>query len=184
MASLNSAHELLGAEIKDLYSAARQLTKAIPKLITAANSAELKAGLSAHLDETRQQVERLENIAGLLGTKASGKACKGMEGIVQESADALATNAPPAVYDLGIIAAARRVEHYEMAGYRNAIALAEGLKLSEVTGLLQITLFEEKRAEESLQRLVGGMVEASISGDGDPGKPASKRTHSTRAKTA
>jgi ferritin-like metal-binding protein YciE len=184
MASITSAHQLLESEIKDLYSAEKQLIKAIPKLIAATNCTELKAGLSAHLDETRQQVVRLESIAGLLGVKASGKVCKGMEGIVQEGAEAVSTQAPPAVYDLGIIAAARRAEHYEMAGYMTAIELSKGLQFPEVTALLQETLLEEKRAEEALQRLVGAKVEASISGDGAPEHGASKGTRSVKARSA
>lgn len=184
MASLKSTQDLLAAEIKDLYSAEKQLTKAIPKMIAGAISPELKAGLSAHLLETRQQVARLETIAGILEIKASGKVCKGMEGIVEEGAEALSTIAPPSLYDLGVIAAARRVEHYEIAGYMTAIALAEGLKLSEVTALLQETLSEEIAADEALESQVPELVETSISGEATSDKTAAKRANNVLAKTA
>lgn len=161
MASMKTVQDLLVAEIKDLYSAEKQLTKAIPKMIAGAASPELKAGLAAHLDETKQQVARLEKIAERMEVKASGKVCVGMEGIIKEGAEALSTGAPPDVHDLNIIAAARRVEHYEMAGYMTAIALAEALKLSEVAGLLQETLFEEKGAEKSLVGQMPGLVKSA-----------------------
>jgi ferritin-like metal-binding protein YciE len=184
MASMKSANELLAAEIKDLYSAEKQLTKAIPKMIAGAKDSQLKAGLSAHLAETKQQIVRLETIAELLEIKVTGKVCKGMEGIILEGAEALAVDAPSLVYDLGIIAAARRVEHYEMAGYKTAIAISEVLKLSKVTELLQETLFEETGAEESLQSKFAGMVEMSVSGENVSARPPAKRTSNAMAKTA
>lgn len=184
MATLKSAHDLLGAEIKDLYSAEKQLTKAIPKMIAGAKNADLKSGLTAHLEETRQQITRLETIAGILEIKASGQLCKGMEGIIAEGAEALSAEAPAAVYDLGIIAAARRVEHYEMAGYMTAIALAEGLHLDEVTTLLQETLFEEKGAESSLQGQIAGLLATSSSSEAAPRKSTSTRANNGLAKTA
>lgn len=184
MATLKSATDLLAAEIKDLYSAEKQLTKAIPKMVSGAADPRLKAGLSAHLDETRQQVVRLETIAGILEIKASGKVCKGMEGIIQEGAEALSTDAPPMIKDLGIIGAARRVEHYEMAGYMTAIAIAEKLGNSEVTGLLRETLLEEKGAEESLRTLFTAVVATSIAEDGSAARPTAKRSAPLAAQSA
>jgi ferritin-like metal-binding protein YciE len=184
MASMKSANELLAAEIKDLYSAEKQLTKAIPKMIAGAKDPQLKAGLSAHLDETRQQIVRLETIAALLEIKATGKVCKGMEGLILEGAEALAVDAPSVVFDLGIIAAARRVEHYEMAGYMTAIAISEELELSEVTKLLTETLVEEKGAEESLRSQFSGLIATSVSGEVVPGKLPAKRARNLMAKTA
>ena len=185
MTSLKSAHDLLGAEIKDLYSAEKQLTKAIPKLIAGANNADLKAALTAHLDETKQQVVRLETVAEILEIKPSGLPCKGMEGIIEEGAGVLSTEAPPAVCDLGIIATARRVEHYEMAGYMTALGLAESLHLTDVATLLREALFEEKGADESLEGQIAGLVAASMSGgEAAPRRPASARTHGGMAKSA
>lgn len=184
METMKSAVDLLAAEIKDLYSAEKQLTKAIPKMIAGAKDPHLKAGLSAHLDETKQQIVRLETIAGLLEIEASGKVCKGMEGIILEGAEALSTDAPPLVHDLGIIAAARRVEHYEMAGYMTAIAISDELELSEVTALLQETLFEEKGAEESLRTHFDGLLVKCTAVAADSGKPPAKHTPNVMAKTA
>ena len=184
MATIKSPLELLAAEIKDLYSAEKQLTKAIPKMIAGAKDPQLKAGLSAHLDETKQQIVRLETIAGLLEIKASGKVCKGMEGIIMEGAEALSTDAPPLVHDLGIIAAARRVEHYEMAGYMTAVSIAEELKLSAVTALLQETLFEEKGAEESLRNHFAGLLVKCVAETAETGKPPAKSTAAVMAKSA
>lgn len=184
MESVKSLYELLGAEIKYLYSAEKQLLKVIPKLIKGATHRELKASLAAHLDETKQQVVRLETIADMLEMKPTGKVCRGMEGIIKEGAEALSTGAPPSIYDLGIIAAARRVEHYEMAGYMTAIALADGLHLTAVAALLHETLFEEKGAEDSLAGQVRRLVETSSIGVADAGKPAPKRSHSAVAKVA
>lgn len=175
MASLKSTRELLGAEIKDLFSAEKQLIKAIPKMIAGAKNEGLKAGLKAHLEETKGQAVRLESIAEMLEIKATGKMCAGMEGIIKEGAEAIATDGPADVSDLGIIAAARRVEHYEMAGYMSAIALAQGLRLAEVTAMLQATLEEEKGAEESLKRHMAGLVRTSLVTEADSGSPAAKR---------
>jgi len=184
MASMKSAHDLLTAEIKDLYSAEKQLTKAIPKMAAGARNADLKAGLKAHLEETRQQVTRLETIAGILDTKASGKVCKGMEGVIMEGAEALSEDAPPAVYDLGIIGAARRVEHYEIAGYMTAIALAEGLELTEVVTLLNESLSEEKGAEESLKSLMPDLISESEKTKSLPVASATKKAEKRMAEIA
>lgn len=177
MASINSVQKLFEEQIKDLYSAEKQLTKAIPKMAAAAKDADLKAGLKAHLDETTQQVARLEKIAGLLNSKASGSLCKGMEGVIAEGAEALSTEAPAPLHDLGIIAAARRVEHYEMAGYMTAISLAEELGLSEVIQLLKETLSEEEDADASLEALMPRLVTESNEAPGEtPAKSPAKVT--------
>jgi ferritin-like metal-binding protein YciE len=184
MASMKSAHDLLIAEVKDLYSAEKQLTKAIPKMAAGAKDAALKAGLLAHLDQTKQQVRRLETIAGILAIKVSGKLCKGMEGVIMEGEEALSAKAPQAVYDLGIIAAARRAEHYEMAGYMTAIALAEGLKLNDVIQLLKETLAEEKGAEDSLKGMIPQLVSQSLTDDGMPAASETKQRGKSLARTA
>lgn len=184
MASMKTVEDLLKAEIKDLYSAEKQLVKAIPKMAAGAKNADLKAGLKAHLEETKQQVARLETIAGLLGVKASGKLCKGMEGIVLEGAEAVSEDAPPTVRDLGIIGAARRVEHYEMAGYMHAIALAEKLGMSEVASLLNESLFEENGAEESLKSLIPRLISEVDGEEVTPPKSESKAAEKRKTRAA
>ena len=136
MATKTKIEDLLTDEIKDLFSAEKQLIKALPKMIAGARDPELKAGFKAHLEETKEQSERLLKIAELLDIKASGKVCKGMEGLIEEGSEALSATGPAVLLDLGIIAAASRVEHYEIAGYTSAISLAEALGQTEAVKAL------------------------------------------------
>jgi ferritin-like metal-binding protein YciE len=156
MADKNAIQDLLSDEIKDLYSAEKQLTKAIPKMAKGANDASLKEAFTAHLKETHEQVTRLEKAAGLLGIKPTGKKCVGMEGCINEGAEALEEEGNEAVLDLGIIGAGGRVEHYEMAGYLTAISLAQRIGAAEVAALLKESLAEEQAADKKLRQI--GMV--------------------------
>src|ERR1700722_3962228 len=124
MAEKEILKDLLEDEIKDLYSAEKQLTKAIPKMAKGSNDPSLQNAFKGHLKETEAQVQRLEQIAGILEIKPSGR-CVGMEGCINEGAEALSEEGDETVLDLGIIGAGSRVEHYEMAGYLTAISLAE-----------------------------------------------------------
>src|ERR1700753_746177 len=121
MAPKKSLKDLLEDEIKDLYSAEKQLTKAIPKMAKGSNDPLLKEAFTAHLEETKGHVSRLEEVAKLLDIKPTGKKCAGMEGVIQEGAEALGEEGDAAILDLGLIGAGSRVEHYEMAGYMTAI---------------------------------------------------------------
>src|SRR5665213_2465803 len=150
MADKKNVQDLLEDEIKDLYSAEKQLTKAIPKMVKGSNDAALKAAFQGHLAETLEQVKRLEEVAGLLEMKPTGKKCVGMEGCIQEGAEALEEDGDEAVLDLGIIGAGSRVEHYEMAGYMTAISLAQKIGAADVVDLLQQSLAEEQGAEQKL----------------------------------
>ena len=125
MPDKHNIQDLLEDEIKDLYSAERQLTKAIPKMAKGSSDAALKAAFTSHLQETHRQVRRLEEIAGLLEIKPNGKRCVGMDGVIEEGAEALAEDGGETALDLGLIGAGSRVEHYEMAGYLTAISLAK-----------------------------------------------------------
>jgi ferritin-like metal-binding protein YciE len=153
MSELSTIKDLLEQEIKDLYSAEKQLTKAIPKMAKGANREELSAAFQAHLKETEGQVDRLEKVAKLLETTPSGKKCKGMAGVIEEGAEALEEEGDENVLDLGIIGAGSRVEHYEMAGYTTAINLAKQLGNDEVVSLLSQNLNEEKAADEKLRNI-------------------------------
>ena len=150
MADKEVLKDLLEDEIKDLYSAEKQLTKAIPKMAKGANDTALQDAFKGHLKETEAQVQRLEQIAGILEMKPSGKKCVGMEGCIEEGAEALSDDGDETVLDLGIIGAGSRVEHYEMAGYGSARDFANTLGLSEVAALLEETLEEEKQADKKL----------------------------------
>jgi ferritin-like metal-binding protein YciE len=161
MASKNTVKDLLSDEIKDLYSAEKQLTKAIPKMAKGAGTPALRDALKAHLGETLEQVKRLERAAELLGIKPTGKKCAGMEGVIEEGAEALGQKGEEAILDLGIIGAGARVEHYEMAGYITAIGLAQRLGAAEVVGLLKQSLAEEEAAAGKLQKIAAALLKTA-----------------------
>lgn len=155
---LKTLQDLFLHELKDLYSAENQLVKALPKMAKAATNEELKAGFEEHLEQTKGHVERLEQIAEQLGAKLGGHKCKAMEGLIEEGAELIDEDAEDAIRDAGLIGAAQRVEHYEMAGYGTAIALANGLGHTEAAELLQQTLDEEKETDEKLTELAESTI--------------------------
>ena len=155
-------------EIKDLYNAEKQLTKALPKLAKNATNDTLREALESHLAETETHIQRLEQVFGLLDEKPRGKHCAGMAGIIQEGNDILQEDFEGAVMDACIIAAGQRSEHYEIAAYGTCIAWAEALGLTNVAELLNETLEEEKAADEKLSAIAEGDVnEAATSGEGE-----------------
>src|SRR5205823_10164169 len=147
---LPTLDKLFEDQLKDIYSAESLIIKALPKMAKRASSGELKEALTSHLQETKQQVERLNRIAEGLGRKLTGKKCKAMERLIQEGAEVLEADGPDPVIDAAIIAAAQRVEHYEISAYGTARALAEQLGHEEIAELLQETLDEESAADEKL----------------------------------
>ena len=155
---LNSLDDLLRDQLKDLYSAENQLVKALPKLAKKATSESLAEAFTEHLEETELQVERLNSIAKLLGVTISGKKCKAMEGLIEEGQEVIDEDADPDVKDAALIAAAQRVEHYEIAGYGSARTFAQLLGLSDAAALLDQTLQEEKHADKKLTSLAEGMI--------------------------
>jgi ferritin-like metal-binding protein YciE len=161
MADKQTLKDLLEDEIKDLYSAEKQLTKAIPKMAKGSHNAALATAFTKHLKETQEQVTRLEEISKLLDMKPTGKKCAGMEGVIKEGAEALEEEGDASVLDLGIIGAGSRVEHYEMAGYMTAISLAERIGASRVVKLLQKSLAEEEAAEQTLRKIAGGLIKTA-----------------------
>lgn len=148
--SVETMQELLIDELKDLYSAEKQIVRALPKLAKAATSPDLKQALTNHLKETEGQVTRLERIAEIVSKKLTGKTCVGMKGVLEEGSEVLEDTDKGTVRDAAMIAAAQRVEHYEMAGYGSAREFAKMLGLSEVASLLDETLEEEKAADKLL----------------------------------
>jgi ferritin-like metal-binding protein YciE len=158
MADKNTIKDLLADEIKDLYSAEKQLTKAIPKMAKGSNDPALKEAFTAHLEETKGQVTRLEKAAEILGIKVTGKKCTGMEGVIKEGAEALEEEGEDNVLDLGIIGAGSRVEHYEMAGYLTAISLAKRMGAGDVANLLTESLAQEQAAEKKLRQIASGII--------------------------
>jgi ferritin-like metal-binding protein YciE len=148
--SVETLEELLIDELKDLYSAEKQIIRALPKLIKAVTTPELREGLTTHLEETKGQVGRLERIGEILGKKMSGKTCVGMKGVLEEGSEVLEDTEKGPVRDAALISACQRVEHYEMAGYGSARDFAKLLGQKEVAALLDETLAEEKNADKVL----------------------------------
>ena len=160
-------------EIKDLYNAEKQLTKALPKMAKNATNDELRMALESHLGETEEQIVRLERVFELLDEKPRGKHCAGMAGIIEEGNAMLEEDFEGAVLDACIIASGQRAEHYEIAAYGTCIAWAEALDLAEVAQLLTMTLEEEKAADAKLSALGEGDInEAAIAGADDDDEEA------------
>ncbi len=165
---MKSLNDLLVEQLKDLYSAENQLIKALPKMAKAATNPDLKAGFQEHLEQTRGQATRLEEICEQLGVTPRGKKCAAMEGLIEEGKELMQEDAEPGVLDAGLIAAAQKVEHYEIAGYGSARTWAERLGLDEAVRLLQATLDEEKETDEKLTQLALSAVnEEAEEGDGE-----------------
>ena len=153
MASQSNLRDLLELELKDTYSAETQLTKALPKMAKAASNPELKAGFEQHLKETENQIRRLEQVAKEMNISLKGNTCEGMEGLIEEGEEVIGLSAENDVKDAGLIAAAQKVEHYEISAYGTLCAWAKQLGLASVATTLAQTLEEEKRTDEKLTRL-------------------------------
>lgn len=158
MSKLNTLEDLLIHQVKDLYSAESQLVKALPKMAKAATDPTLKEGFKTHLEETKVHVERLQETATLLGGSPRGVTCLAMKGLVDEGAETIEEEAEPSIKDLALIAAAQKVEHYEISGYGSARELAEFLGLDEVVDLFQLTLDEELATDEILIQVAETIV--------------------------
>ena len=167
---MESLKELLVEELKDLYSAEKQLVKALPKIIKGASSEELKSAITEHLEVTKGQVTRLEEVFGQLDEKPKAKTCKGMQGLIEEGAESLEEEEKSTLRDLQLIGAAQRVEHYEVAAYGTAKAMAEKLGLSEAADLLGETLDEEEEADRKLTEVAESLYEQVESGDEEEGE--------------
>jgi ferritin-like metal-binding protein YciE len=155
---LNSLRDLLVEQVQDLYDAETRMTKALPKLEKAASSEDLKVAFQKHLRETEGHVKRLEQVFGFLGQRPKKKTCMAMKGLIEEGDETAKEDAEPEVLDAALIAAAQRVEHYEMAGYGTVRTYARLLKETECEKLFEATLAEEKAADETLTFLAENMV--------------------------
>ena len=160
---LESLRDLFVEQLQDLYSAETQLVEALPKMASAASHEELRDAFEQHLAETREHVTRLEKIFSDLGIEAGGETCKGMQGLIKEGEEVLEMEGDPTVIDAGLIAAAQRVEHYEIAGYGTVKTLAGHLDLDEASSLLDDTLDEEGKADKLLTTIAtGGFFKSGI----------------------
>lgn len=175
---ITSTNLLLEEDLKDIYDFEKRLVRAIPKMAKAATSDELRSGLMEHLEVTRNQVTRIERIFELLGVPARAKTCDGMKGIIAEGAEILGEG-EGSLRDVAIASAARRVEHYEMAAYAGAHAIAEQLGNREIAGLLQENWDEEREADEKLGQLAVQILKTTVAaGEKMPaaGKAAAPKT--------
>jgi ferritin-like metal-binding protein YciE len=154
----NPLEELLVDELKDLYSAENQIIKALPRMAKATSAPELKRAFERHLDETRRQVERLNQIGDALEIKLTGKKCKGMEGLLEEGKEIMEEDLDDNALDAGLIGAAQKVEHYEIAAYGTARTHAEMLGYSKIARLLQQTLNEEGATDKKLTQLAESII--------------------------
>ena len=145
--------DLLIEELRDIYHAEKQLTRALPKMARAASNEQLKQAFTQHLEETQGQIERLEQVFEKLDTRTRGKHCHAMEGLIEEAKEIMEMGLAPELQDVALIAAAQKVEHYEIAGYGTLHALAQSAGLDEVAQLLEQTLNEEKKTDQLLNEL-------------------------------
>ena len=158
MPETNPLEELLIDELKDLYNAENQIVKALPKMAKAAGSPDLRRAFERHLEETRRHVERLDQIGEQLQVKLTGKKCHGMEGLIEEGKEIMGEDLEENALDAGLIGAAQKVEHYEIAAYGTARAHSEMLGYSKVARLLQQTLNEEGATDKKLTQLAESII--------------------------
>lgn len=175
-----SLQDLYFHELKDLYSAEKQIVRSLPKVIKHVSSPALRDGLEQHLEETQIQVQRLENLFELHQKSTRGSKCKGTEGILEEAEDWLMEDAEPEVMDAGIIGVLQRVEHYEIAGYGTARAFAEQLGFREDVNLLTQTLQEEGEADKKLTLVAERLNKQALQPHREEAPAHSPRTHSHR----
>ncbi len=155
---MKNLQDLFEHELKDLYSAEKQLTEALPKMVKAASDPALVQAFYDHLDETRVHLQRITDICRDLGVNPGSTICDAMEGLIREGEDMIKETAPASVKDAGLIAAAQRVEHYEISGYGTAVRFAKELGHNDIAEILQRTLDEEYKADQHLDDLAEGRL--------------------------
>lgn len=161
--SMSSLRELFVEQIQDMYSAETQLVEALPKMAEAATNDDLRAAFRNHLSETRNHVERLKDVLAELDEKPGQKTCMAMEGLVKEGDEIINQEGSDVVRDVALIAAAQRVEHYEISAYGTAATLAKHLDLPAVVDLLRATLDEEANADTKLTAIAeGGWISSGL----------------------
>ncbi len=158
MEKLNSLEHLFLMEVKDLYNAEKQITKALPKAAKKASSPELKSAIEEHLEQTEGHINRLEEVFKILGESPKGRPCAAMKGILEEAGEVMGQKAEPAVRDAAIIGAAQKVEHYEIASYGTVVQWAKQMGREDIKRLLGQTLDEEEKADLKLSELAKGSI--------------------------
>jgi ferritin-like metal-binding protein YciE len=150
---LNDLKDLLEHELKDLYSAENQVSKALPKMAKTAKNKKLRTAFEQHLEQTKNQLKRLEQVAKNIKVDLKGEECEAMKGLVKEGEEMMKEDGKDAVIDAGIIASAQRVEHYEIAGYGTVIRYLEMLNMKDSAKLMEETLKEEKETDKKLSQI-------------------------------
>jgi ferritin-like metal-binding protein YciE len=156
--SLDSLEKLFIEELKDIYNAEKQLTRALPRMAKAAESDQLREAFTLHTKETEGQIQRLERVFKEVGQAVRGKKCKGMEGLIEENKEMLEEDAEPEVLDAGLIVGCQKVEHYEIAGYGSVVTFAKLLGDQESARLLAQTLNEEERTDKLLSQIAESSI--------------------------
>jgi len=166
--SVATAEDLFVAELKDIYSAEKQAVRAFPRIAKAVESEEVREALQEHLEQTKQQVERLDRVFEILEKRASGKTCEGMKGLLEEAFSHVEEIEDGPVRDAALIGALQKVEHYEISAYGTVATLAEAMQQQEIHQLLVETLEEEKQTDEKLTQVAGPVNSAALGqGDGE-----------------
>jgi ferritin-like metal-binding protein YciE len=169
MAATSTFHDAFIDELRDTYDAERQLTKALAKLAKAATSPDLREAFETHLEETKGQIERLEEVFEGLEEKVRGKHCEGIAGIIEEGKALMEEDFDDATLDAGLIAAGQRAEHYEIAAYGTLVAWAKTMGHTDAAALLQENLDEEKAANAKLSELAEGGINQGAADAAEPG---------------
>jgi ferritin-like metal-binding protein YciE len=185
MAGMNTLADLFQDELRDVYDAEKRILKALPKMAKAASDEQLRDAFTQHLEETRGQVERLEQVFASLDQKPKGKRCMGMEGIIAEGAELMEEDGEESVLDAGLIASAQRVEHYEITAYGTLMAWAKQLGYQEALELLGENEREEKETDEKLTEIAEGIINqqaSAASGDEEEEEDRPARGRATARK--
>lgn len=155
---LNNLEDVFKHQLQDLHSAEQQLTEALPKMAEAASSSELKEAFKEHLEQTREQQRRIEELGETLGVDVKGETCQAMTGLIKEGAELIQENSPSDALDAALIAASQRIEHYEIAAYGSTVAYAKRLGHSDAQNLLQRTLDEEGETDKKLTKIAESTI--------------------------
>ena len=183
--ALATLHDLMIAELEDIYSAETQLVKALPSMVKGSTTVSLSRAFEAHLEQTKEHVKRLREIFSILGVEPNGTVCKGMKGLLAEAEEMLGEEGDDAVRDAGIIASAQRVEHYEIAAYGSTLAFATLMGHDEISHLLAMTLGEEKSADQLLTEIAEAEVNSAapaMNEDGVEPEPARKSVKARKSR--
>ena len=181
---VKSVQDLFVQELRDIYHAERQITKALPRMAKAASSPELKQAFEDHLEQTRGQIERLDQVFEQLDLPKRAKKCEAMEGLIEEARSTMEEIEDDGVLDVGMIINAQKVEHYEIAGYGSLVALARQLGHEDVASLLAETLDEEKETDQKLNEIALSIANPQAAEDGDTGSAQNGRKQRGRARAS